>query len=889
MKRLTLYLILLIVRVGAAQEQVSLSGRVVSRSSGEALPYATIRLDGTSIGTTSNQSGEFVFSIPTTYSGRVVSVSYLGYQSVRINPDTIDQKRLHIALDPVAVDLGEVTVRPIDPWALVEQSIKKLPHNYSSSPYVAEGFQREYVTSNQKVIQLLEVAFRSKGSAASQTTQVLDARYLEAKREKAPLWNPSRGGFYTFGWTSVSGIEVPGQGSFLGITLKKSSDLRRYYEFTYRNTISQDGREVYVLDFDQKKQIRKALLKGTLYIDVESGAIVRMEHELSPRGVRFLKPHQTWGELTISKPPKRITVQQDRWVTTYRQYGQKWYLNSVVIDTDFTAALVILGMVQAQQSSLRLHSERIVTAIDTLSTTQETLAASMADVGSIPTLQNFIKKQYERYDEPGTENWTRSNIIPSDTATAHLAEQLSLNNQQWEQELRLRANKNGMNSGPFTTQQLTSDIDYLQESLVKLHPGLTWYTDKASLDSSFSSVRSKLAGVTSESDFFQLLSPIIEQLHCGHTELLPSSTAAENKASSANIYPLDLWFSGDSAMVSSEYEGIPAGSQVMSINNLDVAEVIRRITSSIPSDGFNQTYKWFRLQTEFPVLYERYIQRTDQFEVRIKEGSGQIRTLRLDGKPRGNEVHPAELATAQIIDSLQTLVLRIPSFSTQQDFPAFLKETFRVIASKGIKNLVIDLRNNQGGSDEYGALLFAYLTGEPFRYYDRISVATEDSSLLNRLSVSDLPLLKVLPRYTSHIQQSDGVLTYSDHANLAIQQSQPHAFRGKVYILINGGTFSTAAEFTAIARSNKRAVFIGQETGGGYYGNSSLATPLLTLPNSKIRLAVPLAKYELAVSHDVPVGHGTIPDYTTTYSSEDIVSNRDRDMEVCLELIRKSN
>ncbi len=132
------------------------------------------------------------------------------------------------------------------------------------------------------------------------------------------------------------------------------------------------------------------------------------------------------------------------------------------------------------------------------------------------------------------------------------------------------------------------------------------------------------------------------------------------------------------------------------------------------------------------------------------------------------------------------MVLKIPSFATSQDFPGFLSETFRNIAEQQIKTLVIDLRNNQGGRDEYGALLYTYLTDQPFRYYNRISVATTDTSLLNRLTIGGLPLLNVVPDYLTSIQPTNGAYAYTNHANLSLQQPQPNGFKGTVYVLING-------------------------------------------------------------------------------------------------------
>jgi C-terminal processing protease CtpA/Prc len=160
-----------------------------------------------------------------------------------------------------------------------------------------------------------------------------------------------------------------------------------------------------------------------------------------------------------------------------------------------------------------------------------------------------------------------------------------------------------------------------------------------------------------------------------------------------------------------------------------------------------------------------------------------------------------------------------------------------------------------------------------------------DTTFLNRLNFGDIPFNVAVPNFTSNIQKQDGTYFYTNHTNLKLLQPKDKAFKGDVYILINGGTFSSAAEFASMAHHNKRAVFIGEEAGGGYLGNCSLGTPTLTLPQSKIRILIPLAKYELAVKEVIPFGHGVLPDFQTSYTLSDILQNTDKDLELCLEII----
>ncbi len=559
------------------------------------------------------------------------------------------------------------------------------------------------------------------------------------------------------------------------------------------------------------------------------------------------------------------------------------------MDIEFDASLVFLRMVLAQKNSLLFHSERIVTAIDTTALAHNTTASNIAAIGSMPTLQNFIKKNYENYEEVNDEKWTKVNFIPSDTAVAAIAKQLKSNNQQWEVDKKQQVLEKVIARSNYTARQLTEDVDYLKETLEKIHPGLYWYTDKGMLDNEFKIVKDKLRKRNTEADFFQLLSSLIEKIHCGHTDISPSLAKAEYQQLYQKLFPLDLWINGDSALVTTSNDNIRKGARIMAINGHEMPEIIARMRSGIVSDGFNITHKDFQLNNKFPALFARYFSSKDTFDIKMQNPDGQIKNVEMVGKTENEEKsRKTDQAEFIIYDSLQTARLTIPSFSSNPDFPLFLQKAFGQIKSANIKNLIIDLRNNQGGRDEYGRLLFSYLARKPFRYYKNISVATQDTTVLNRLFFGEVPFNSAIPDYVASIQAENGFYAYTSHSNLGLHQPKEEAFKGAVYILINGGAFSSAAEFASIAHTNHRAVFIGEETGGGYYGNCSLGTPTLTLPNSQIRITIPIAKYELAVSKNIPAGHGVISDHQITYYAPDVLQNRDKELEFCFRIIRAS-
>jgi C-terminal processing protease CtpA/Prc len=221
------------------------------------------------------------------------------------------------------------------------------------------------------------------------------------------------------------------------------------------------------------------------------------------------------------------------------------------------------------------------------------------------------------------------------------------------------------------------------------------------------------------------------------------------------------------------------------------------------------------------------------------------------------------------------------------NFPKFLEDTFKHLRDKHTKTLVIDLRGNGGGADEYGALLVSYLTDKPFRYFDHINLNTLSPSP----SVSDAldlhaDFLTKLRNATTPNPVGGYLLTPKMNSGLNLQQPSNYPFTGNVFVLIDGGSFSCSADVCAILHHLKRATFIGEETGGGYYGNNSGAMPTLTLPHSKISIRFPLYAYWNAVSQPDLSRRGTMADFQAPIKTGDVIRGVDAGLETAVKLAK---
>jgi C-terminal processing protease CtpA/Prc len=226
--------------------------------------------------------------------------------------------------------------------------------------------------------------------------------------------------------------------------------------------------------------------------------------------------------------------------------------------------------------------------------------------------------------------------------------------------------------------------------------------------------------------------------------------------------------------------------------------------------------------------------------------------------------------------------MKIDVFMAQAtEFENFLSTSFNELKTKNTSHLIIDLRDNEGGMDRFGARLFAWLAAEPFHYYERLEVARMPTYSFARYA--SLP--KELDGLKSFIKKEDNRHLFTQHPNLGLQKPEQNAFRGKLYILQNGRSLSVTSEFAAIVKDNNRGVFIGEESGGTISGNNSGGFAMVTLPNTRLGLDIPLLRYVMHLEQKHPHDRGILPDHPVEITVDDVLQKKDPVLQKTLQLI----
>ena len=126
----------------AQEEVVPLRGRVTS--GGQGVPYATLQIEGTSIGVSCNDAGEYTLKVPVGHENDTVVIRSVGYGHVRLSVADL-QRRSHVRLRPHEVQLQEVEVKSYRQGNhLLKAAIKKIPENYQRRMIRNTFFYRDW-------------------------------------------------------------------------------------------------------------------------------------------------------------------------------------------------------------------------------------------------------------------------------------------------------------------------------------------------------------------------------------------------------------------------------------------------------------------------------------------------------------------------------------------------------------------------------------------------------------------------------------------------------------------------------------------------------------------------------------------------------------------------
>jgi len=475
---------------------------------------------------------------------------------------------------------------------------------------------------------------------------------------------------------------------------------------------------------------------------------------------------------------------------------------------------------------------------------------------------------------------------------------------------KISLSQNFGNFPEIEKQKLHNDLEILYQGLDKFHSGMYWYTPKDSVDNAFKKVKSLINKDMNVLEFHKLIAPLVALSREDHTDIYLPKSAKEKINKESTFIPLTFVFLGTKLYCvknGSNYQKlIIEGKEIESINGEKPIDIVGKIGNLFASDGYIKTVKYSDLKGfSFSKYYFYYYGNTKQVNIKFKELENPIiiESLKIENinkhlrlRNTNNKVDKEkELLEFKILNPT-TAYLGLHSFSNsdikketkEKSLRKFLENSFKSISDNNITNLIIDVSENGGGTEGNEGIVYSYL-GDNYQKYKKVRAKTQKAILDNGIDKPiTLKTFGFLQRTFVNKKMTDGSLErkqWIGYGLMAYKKEPKNKFSGKVYVIISPITYSGGSEFSNMVYSNDKGIFVGQETGGGYFGNTSGYIKELTLPNSHIEIDIPALQFVMNVEQKLPFGSGVIPDHKVIPTFEQYLNNVNAPLEYILKQI----
>ena len=455
----------------------------------------------------------------------------------------------------------------------------------------------------------------------------------------------------------------------------------------------------------------------------------------------------------------------------------------------------------------------------------------------------------------------------------------------------------------FAVAYLQSDYTLMRNILEKKHPSLYWYTPRDSMDYYFDFYYKKIKDSMTENQFgWQAVAPLLNKIKCGHTSFSSSKKGELYSRKNFKGFPLGLKFYKDSMIVWGSIvpqdSVFSKGTIIQSVDGFTANQLKDMLFNCISMDGNESNLAYTLISNNFGYFYKSVMGYKDSFNVAYIDSIGRIINTKIQAvdyndngekkykKNKNNHEQKAQKLLAYrslTIDSTNTYAVMTLNTFLEGKLTRFFKNTFSVLHHKKINNLVIDIRNNGGGSVNKFIVLNKYLSKSPFKICDTLFSNTKSLQPFTPYFKSGF--LINLQLFLTGRRKSDGYFHDQLAEKYKYKPKKKNHFNGNVYVLINGGTFSASSMFVNSLKGQDNIFIIGENSGGGWYGNNGMIIPNITLPHTKLRVRIPLFRLVQSNHNDDNKGIGVVPDIFIPTDYQSIKERRDKKMETVIKMI----
>ena len=414
----------------------------------------------------------------------------------------------------------------------------------------------------------------------------------------------------------------------------------------------------------------------------------------------------------------------------------------------------------------------------------------------------------------------------------------------------------------YPTSDLKNDLTYFYQKLDSVHFDLYHAHPKSDFDSLYTELQAGITEPMNAAEFYLHVLPLFSLTKDAHSNLIfPFQYSDTFSAQGGKFIPVKVQIHEGRVFIKENLsrKNIEPYTELLSVNGVNCSEITQAIQliSSDEIEGASERYQSYF----FPRLLYPLYGFDQKFTLEIRDPSGKDKTLKVKGISL--EEFPKNKAPFYEFSLLEDRIgyLDLNLCEGKDRFGAFCDSVFTLLKDQEIEQLIIDVRDNGGGSTFHGDTLFTYLTNQKFSQYPKVS-------------------MKMSPDVDA---ETDSIYTVTYDDDLEHAVDNPKRFQGNVFMLANINSFSSATVMAATFQCYDMGTLVGQETGGvQVFFDEPI---VMTMPQTGIRF---LCSYQLRWC---PCGErmdrGILPDYTVPWRLQDQRNGVDTEIEFIKGLIQE--
>ena len=326
----------------SAQDNFAVEGIIYAKETKEPLPFASISLKNFTIGTISNEKGQFDIYIPKSMRQDTLVVSYIGFTGYEIPLKNI-LKPISIQLETANNVLDEIVLSNLAPLDYIKMAIKNMELNAPQAPFESQAYYREKFIENGKIIDKNEAVFKTfypsyKDSSKNQHQLLLYkpaenrqefqfmSEWIKEKSAKEKKKADKKGEVYDEEkYDGNIDIDFGGPQSVIDMDIYHT-DKANYlnpkhfnkYEYSFGDETSLNGEALVTIIFKSKKTIDNIRDSGKILMSKDSYAIAQLQTSGKFSLPFLVRPVLFALGLKVENPEFRTTV-------SYQKFHDYWY------------------------------------------------------------------------------------------------------------------------------------------------------------------------------------------------------------------------------------------------------------------------------------------------------------------------------------------------------------------------------------------------------------------------------------------------------------------------------------------------------------------------------------------------------------------------------------